>query len=80
MADTIRKVEYYKMTVPDRAGEGAKILGPLWEQGSIYLPFILTLFVATVYCRFHYASDVVAGLVVGGLAVWVTDKMNKKNF
>lgn len=42
--------------------------------------FILTLFVATIYCRFHYASDVVAGILVGGLALWITDKMDKKNF
>jgi len=56
-------VEYYKTTVPDRAGEGAKVL-----------------FVGTVYSRFHYASDVVAGLAVGALAVWVTDKMDKNKF
>ena len=39
MADTIRKVEYYKITVPDRAGEGAKVLGPLWEAGVNLLAF-----------------------------------------
>ncbi|HKZ21797.1 MAG TPA: phosphatase PAP2 family protein [candidate division Zixibacteria bacterium] len=43
-------------------------------------PFIFTLFVATVYSRFHYATDVVVGILVGFLAVWVTNKLDKKNF
>jgi membrane-associated phospholipid phosphatase len=43
-------------------------------------PFIFTLFIGTVYCRFHYATDVVAGLIVGALAVWGTDKMDKEKF
>ncbi|EQB62435.1 MAG: hypothetical protein RBG1_1C00001G0014 [candidate division Zixibacteria bacterium RBG-1] len=73
-------MEYYKTTVPDRAGEGAKVLGPLWEAGVNLPAFNLTLFVGTVYSRFHYASDVVAGLAVGALAVWVTDKMDKNKF
>jgi len=46
----------------------------------ILSPFILTLFVGTVYCRFHYASDVVAGILVGGLALWLGEKVDKKNF
>ncbi len=39
-------------------------------------PFILALFVATVYCRFHYATDVVAGILVGILALWLTGRMS----
>src|SRR4030066_229925 len=44
----------------------------------ILSPFILTLFVATVYCRFHYASDVVAGLLLGVLTLWMSDKIFEK--
>lgn len=39
MADQIRKVEYYYATVPDRPGEGAKILGALKEAGVNLLAF-----------------------------------------
>lgn len=42
----------------------------------ILSPFILTLFVATVYGRFHYASDVIAGLIVGGISILVCDKIS----
>lgn len=33
MADTIRKVSYYYATVPDKAGEGARVLGALKQAG-----------------------------------------------
>lgn len=39
MADQFRKVEYYYATVPDRPGEGAKILGALKEAGVNLLAF-----------------------------------------
>jgi membrane-associated phospholipid phosphatase len=41
-------------------------------------PFILSLFVATVYGRFHYVSDVGAGLLVGGVSIFICDKVIKK--
>ena len=44
----------------------------------ILSPFIFTLFVGTVYCRFHYASDVVAGLLLGVLTLWMSDKIFEK--
>ena len=46
----------------------------------ILSPFILTLSVGTVYCRFHYATDVVTGIGVGLVALWLTDRMDKKKF
>jgi membrane-associated phospholipid phosphatase len=41
-------------------------------------PLVLSLFAATVYGRFHYVSDVFAGLLVGGLGIWVCDRIIKK--
>jgi membrane-associated phospholipid phosphatase len=34
-------------------------------------PLVLTLFAATVYCRYHYASDAVAGIAVAAVALAV---------
>jgi hypothetical protein len=39
MADTIRKVNYYYTTAPDKAGEGARLLGVLRAAGVNLLAF-----------------------------------------
>ena len=39
MADRVRKVNYCYMTVPARAGQGAKVLGQLKEAGVDLLAF-----------------------------------------
>jgi len=39
MGDTIRKVDYFHVTVPNKSGEGAKILAALWESGLNLLAF-----------------------------------------
>ena len=39
MADSIRKVAYYKTEVPDKPGEGARILGALKAGGVNLLAF-----------------------------------------
>ena len=39
MADVIRKVVYYKTEVPDKPGEGARILGALKAEGVNLLAF-----------------------------------------
>ncbi len=39
MADTVRKVTYFKMSVPDKAGEGARVLGALRDAGVNLLAF-----------------------------------------
>ena len=38
-------------------------------------PLIFSLFVATVYGRFHYVSDVLAGLWVGGISILLCDRI-----
>jgi hypothetical protein len=40
MADTVRAVEYYYVTVPDTAGEGQRILSALKESGVNLLAFL----------------------------------------
>lgn len=37
MADKVRKVEYYYATVPDKAGEGLKVLAALKNAGVLLL-------------------------------------------
>ena len=39
MAETIKKVDYFAMDVPDRPGEGARILGALAGAGINLLAF-----------------------------------------
>ena len=39
MADTVRKVVYFKMSIPDKAGEGARVLGSLRDAGVNLLAF-----------------------------------------
>jgi hypothetical protein len=42
MAETIKRVEYYYVVVPDKPGSGAAVLGPLQEAGvnlTAYLGF-----------------------------------------
>ncbi|MBI5420175.1 MAG: hypothetical protein HZA60_08795 [Deltaproteobacteria bacterium] len=39
MGDIIRKVDYFKIEVPNKAGEGAKVLGALREAGVNLLAF-----------------------------------------
>lgn len=39
MADTIRKVSYYKVEIPDKPGEGARILGILKAEGVNLVAF-----------------------------------------
>jgi len=39
MADEVRKIDYYYCSVPDKAGEAARILGALHEAGVNLLGF-----------------------------------------
>ena len=39
--------------------------------GLACIPVVITLWMGTVYGRFHYVSDVVVGLLVGGFAGWI---------
>jgi hypothetical protein len=40
MADTVRRVEYYYVTVPDTAGEGQRVLSTLKDSGVNLLAFL----------------------------------------
>jgi hypothetical protein len=40
MADTVRSVEYYYVTIPDTPGEGQRILSALKESGVNLLAFL----------------------------------------
>jgi hypothetical protein len=40
MADTVRRVEYFYVTVPDTPGEGRRILAALQEQGVNLAAFL----------------------------------------
>jgi len=40
MADSVRRVEYYYVTVPDRPGEGTRILATLKEGGVNLLAYL----------------------------------------
>jgi len=40
MADSVRRVEYYYVTVPDRPGEGTRILAVLKESGVNLLAYL----------------------------------------
>ena len=39
MAETVRLVEYFYVTAPNQAGEGARALGTLWKAGVDLLAF-----------------------------------------
>ncbi len=40
MADTVRRVEYYYLTVPDKPGEAARVLKPLKENAVNLLAYL----------------------------------------
>lgn len=57
------------------------VLGMMWRDARrlfwLYLPVALGLYLSTMYLRVHYATDVAAGFVVGGIALFVAPKINK---
>lgn len=44
----------------------------------VMTPFVLTLFVSTFYCRFHYLTDMVAGLLIGWAVFIISQPLFKK--
>jgi membrane-associated phospholipid phosphatase len=44
------------------------------RMGKILTPFVLTLFVSTVWGRFHYLTDVIVGWFVGTAALWLAER------
>jgi membrane-associated phospholipid phosphatase len=41
------------------------------------LPLVLTLYVSTFYCRYHYVSDAVTGILTAALALAVAPRLNR---
>ena len=42
------------------------------------LPVVLSLYVSTFFCRYHYVSDAVTGILTAGLAVLVAEWVDRK--
>ncbi len=40
------------------------------------LPILASVYPATIYLRFHYVTDIIAGVVVAALVLWLTPKLN----
>ncbi len=57
------------------------VLGMMWRDARrlfwTYLPIALGLYLSTMYLRVHYATDVAAGFVVGGVALFVAPRINR---
>jgi membrane-associated phospholipid phosphatase len=46
--------------------------------GLIFIPFVASLIVATVYCRYHYAVDAIAGIIYGVLMILLCDFLYRR--
>lgn len=74
MAEWIRATQHFPGgSLPSpHCANGAVLLLTLWRRNRtaawVFLPFLLTILPATVYGRFHYISDGLAGIPVGILA------------
>ena len=42
----------------------------------VFLPIVLSIYVSTVYGRFHYVSDGIVGIPLGVFAIWAAPKLN----
>lgn len=55
------------------------VLSYVWRHAKpllrYYLPVSVLLILATVYCRYHYVSDVLAGAALAGLCLWVGPRL-----
>ena len=47
--------------------------------GALVLPLVLSVYFATIYNRYHYVTDMVSGILVGLLAVWIGSMVFKAN-
>jgi membrane-associated phospholipid phosphatase len=46
--------------------------------GLILIPFVASLIVATIYCRYHYAVDAIAGIIYGALMILLCDFLYRR--
>jgi membrane-associated phospholipid phosphatase len=56
-------------------------LGMMWRDARrlfwLYLPIGVGLYMATMYLRVHYATDVLAGFATAAIALWLAPKINR---
>ena len=45
---------------------------------KIYLPIVILLIISTVYLRYHYVIDVIAGIALAGVVIMLSRKMEKR--
>jgi membrane-associated phospholipid phosphatase len=46
--------------------------------GALLTPLVLSICVATIYGRYHYAVDVVAGALLGTFATWIAARLRQR--
>jgi membrane-associated phospholipid phosphatase len=44
----------------------------------VFLPLFAAMCVSTVYGRYHYAADVLGGLIVGAVGFWLAEQWEAK--
>ncbi len=44
------------------------------KVGYVLAPFVITLCIGTFWGRFHYVTDMLAGIVLGGLVLWAVPR------
>jgi membrane-associated phospholipid phosphatase len=54
------------------------ILRKIRILGLILVPFVASLIVATVYCRYHYAVDAAAGIIYAVLMMFICDFLYRR--
>jgi membrane-associated phospholipid phosphatase len=41
----------------------------------VFLPFFIAMCVSTIYCRYHYIADVLAGILVGAIGFVLAERL-----
>lgn len=83
MAEWVRTTQHFPGgSLPSpHCANGAVLLLTLWNRNRraawIFLPFIISILPATVYGRFHYISDGLAGIPVGVFAYAVSAALRR---
>jgi membrane-associated phospholipid phosphatase len=44
---------------------------------TVLTPIILSLYVSTFYCRYHYVTDIIVGIIVALLVFWISPYLQK---
>lgn len=46
-------------------------------RGLTYLPIVLLIYVSTVFLRYHYVVDLIAGTIIASSCIWLTRRARK---